>query len=223
MSGVPTIRLRENGPLVVTGCRMLKGLRDGKQYESEGTVALCRCGGSKNKPFCDGTHKTLGFSDAKESDRVPDKRENYVGARITIHDNRGICAHSARCTDTLTSVFRMRQEPWIDPDGANVDEIVATIAQCPSGALNYSIDGFEHRDRESEPTILVAPNGPYAVKGGAEMPGVERGEGASHEHFDLCRCGHSKNKPFCSGAHWYHHFDEHTPPRRGECSEALST
>ena len=60
--------------------------------------------------------------------------------------------------------------------------------------------------------ILIAPNGPYAVKGGAELPGVEWGEGASREHFHLCRCGRSKNKPFCSGARWYHHFDEQAPP-----------
>lgn len=212
MSDVPTIKPSENGPYVVTNCRILKGLRDGKEYRSEGTVSLCRCGGSKNKPYCDGTHRTNGFSGAKEPDRVPDKRENYTGARITIHDNRGICAHSARCTDTLKTVFRMGQEPWIDPEGDSVDRIVTTVKQCPSGALSYSIDGVEHRDRQSEPMILVAPNGPYAVQGGAEMPGVEWGEGASREHFDLCRCGRSKNKPFCSGAHWYHHFDEHAPP-----------
>ena len=37
-------------------------------------------------------------------------------------------------------------------------------------------------------------------------------EGADQNRFALCRCGKSKNKPFCSGAHWYHHFDESTEP-----------
>ena len=108
MSDIPTITPSENWPLLVADYRMLKGLPDGKVYQSEGRLALCRCGGSKNKPYCDGTHKTNGFSGDEEPDRVPDQREAYVGARITIHDNRGICAHSARCTDTLKAAFRMR-------------------------------------------------------------------------------------------------------------------
>jgi CDGSH-type Zn-finger protein len=213
MSDKPSIDPKENGPYLVTGCKTLKGLLDGKQYASEKTIALCRCGASKKKPYCDGTHVKIGFTSAKADDRVPDKREDYVGKGITIHDNRGICAHSARCTDSLKSVFKLGQEPWIDPDGDTVEKIVASVEQCPSGALSYSIDGVEHRDRDSEPMILIAPNGPYAVKGGATVQNVTWGEGASQEHFDLCRCGHSKNKPFCSGAHWDHQFDEHAPKK----------
>ena len=208
MSDKPTIKLRENGPYLVTNCKRLQGLMDGKQYESPGTVALCRCGGSKNKPFCDGTHGKIGFSGEKEPDRATDKREKYVGQEITIHDNRGICAHAGRCTDGLKSVFKLKQEPWIDPDGDTVENIVATIEKCPSGALSYSIDGVEHRDHQAEPAILIAPNGPYVIRGGAELENTEFGEGASREHFDLCRCGKSNNKPFCSGAHWDHQFDE---------------
>ncbi len=49
--------------------------------------------------------------------------------------------------------------------------------------------------------VVIVPNGPYAVKGGADLQGADFGEGASREHFTLCRCGQSKNKPFCSGAH----------------------
>ena len=203
-----TITPTENGPYLVTGCRDLRSYAGDKTFPSDGTVALCRCGGSKNKPFCDGTHKRNGFSSAKADDRVADKREDYVGKAITVHDNRGICAHAARCTDTLKSVFRQKEEPWIHPDAEAPSTIIATVRQCPSGALSYSIDGVEHRDHDEEPRILIAPNGPYAVKGGAVLEGVEWGEGASQEHFNLCRCGQSKNKPFCNGAHWYHHFDE---------------
>jgi CDGSH-type Zn-finger protein len=208
MSDTPTITPRPNGPYVVTNCRLLRRLGDGRTYASERTMALCRCGGSKNKPFCDGTHARVGFSGARADDRVPDARDAYTGRYITIHDNRGICAHAARCTDTLTTVFRMKQEPWIDPDGDTAERIVATVEQCPSGALSYTIDGVEHRDRQAAPMILVVPDGPYAVRGGADLQGVEWGDGASREHFTLCRCGYSRNKPFCSGAHWDHQFDE---------------
>jgi CDGSH-type Zn-finger protein len=211
MSDQPTIVPTRNGPYQVTHAGTLKGLLDGKPYEASGTVYLCRCGGSSNKPYCDGAHARNGFTDAKEPDRTPDKREDYEGEGITIHDNRGICAHAGRCTDGLKTVFKLGEEPWIDPRGDSAERIAGQIEQCPSGALSYSIDGVEHRDRDSDPAILIAPNGPYAIRGGAEVPDVEWGEGASREHFDLCRCGHSKNKPFCSGAHWYHHFDEHAP------------
>ncbi len=172
------------------------------------TRALCRCGGSENKPFCDGTHAKIGFSSAKLEGRIEDKLENYEGEQITIHDNRGICAHAGRCTDGLPSVFRLKQEPWIDMNAARSEEIIAVIGKCPSGALSYSIEGVEHRDREGEPAIFVAPNGPYVVSGAPELLETPRGEGASTEHFDLCRCGGSKNKPFCDGTHWHIKFKD---------------
>jgi CDGSH-type Zn-finger protein len=48
----------------------------------------------------------------------------------------------------------------------------------------------------------VTKDGPYAVSGGIELAGVSFGDGASQEHYTLCRCGASKNKPFCDGSHW---------------------
>ena len=165
-------------------------------------VALCRCGGSKNKPFCDGTHSTIGFSDRRISDGSKDRRESYAGKGITIFDNRGICAHAGYCTDGLKAVFRMREEPWIDPGGAAVREIVETIRKCPSGALSYAIDGVEAAPPERAPMVTVTDHGPYAVTGGIELLGVKFGDGASTEHYTLCRCGASKNKPFCDGSHW---------------------
>jgi CDGSH-type Zn-finger protein len=211
MSEETTIKAAPNGPYLVTNCQVLENRSDGNRHESKGTIALCRCGASKNKPFCDGTHAKIGFSDEKSADRLPDKRDEYRGQRITIHDNRGLCAHAATCTDGLKSVFRLKQEPWIDPDGADVDAVVATVRSCPSGALSYSLEGVEHRDAGGEPMILIVPNGPYAVRGGARLERAEMGDGASRDHFTLCRCGQSKNKPFCDGAHWNHHVDEHAP------------
>jgi CDGSH-type Zn-finger protein len=104
-------------------------------------------------------------------------------------------------------VFKLRQEPWIDPDGASVDEVIAAVRRCPSGALSYSVDGVEHRDLGGEPAIKFAPNGPYVCTGGCTVE-ADLLEGATLDHFDLCRCGKSTNKPFCSGAHWEHQFDE---------------
>jgi CDGSH-type Zn-finger protein len=178
----------------------------GERLDTGQGVTLCRCGGSRNKPFCDGTHRTNGFSDRKLTDGSLDRRESYAGRRITIHDNRGICSHAGFCTDGLKSVFRMGKEPWIDPDGAADEEIIATIRKCPSGALSYSIEGVEQRDPERPPAVTVTDHGPYAVTGGVELVEVPFGEGASRGHYTLCRCGASKNKPFCDGSHWHAGF-----------------
>jgi CDGSH-type Zn-finger protein len=171
-------------------------------------AGLCRCGGSGNKPFCDGTHGKNGFTDKKLTDGALNKRDNYVGKRITIHDNRGICAHAGHCTDNLAKVFKLKEEPWIDPVAEAAEDIVNTIKKCPSGALSYSIDDVEHRDRDGEPMVTVTKNGPYAVSGGVELIEQPRGEGASEEHYTLCRCGGSQNKPFCDGTHWHIEFKD---------------
>ncbi len=209
------IQPTENGPYIVEGAGSLRSFSDGKVHELGDRAALCRCGASGNKPFCDGSHKRVGFSSAKEPDRMADRRDNYEGKGITIHDNRGVCAHAAKCTEGLGTVFRLGTEPWVDPEGAPVDEIILTIRGCPSGALSYSTEGEEHRDHGGDPGIAFVPNGPYVVTGGAALVGVELGEGATTDHLTLCRCGASKNKPFCNGAHWNVKFDENAASATG--------
>ena len=199
--GTPTIELRENGPYRVMAVEKLTNSK-GETLEAKPAMSLCRCGGSSNKPFCDGTHRTNGFTSARETDGSADKRDDYVGAQITIHDNRGLCAHSGHCSDRLASVFKFGTEPWIDANGATKEEIAEAAMNCPSGALSHSIDGVEHRDQDRAPQIVVSKDGPYEVTGGVGLPNEPRGVGASEEHYSLCRCGASKNKPFCDGSHW---------------------
>lgn len=210
MSDRPKITPTEDGPYLIEGVEEITRMRDGEAVPVDGPAALCRCGGSQNKPFCDGTHARNGFSGAKDPDRLPHEREAYTSSdgRITIHDDRGLCAHAARCTDNLARVFRLGTEPWIDPDGAAPAEIAAVVEQCPSGALSYTLDGTEHRDRGGSPSVGFAPGGPYVVAGGVDLEGVDMPDGATTDHYALCRCGASQNKPFCSGKHWSVEFDE---------------
>ena len=210
-----TIQASINGPYVVTNADTLVTWL-GESIPARPQMALCRCGGSAIKPFCDGTHARVGFTGQKDPQRVPDRRDTYVGQQVTVLDNRGLCAHSGFCTDRLASVFRVGQDPFVAPSGARMDEIIRAVRACPSGALSYAIDGREARDQvdqEREPTIEVSKDGPYRITGGIPLKDGQgndepRNHGASWEHYSLCRCGHSQNKPFCSGMHWYVNFHD---------------
>ena len=174
----------------------------GQTYSHPSGVALCRCGESAGKPFCDGSHGAIHFNERKESDGHMDRRKSYQGQKIVIHDNRHICSHAGYCVNELPGVFDRCARPWVNPDGAEVAAIIAVIEKCPSGALSYSIEGVEHRDLEREPTVIVTQDGPYCLVGGVEVVGHEpRAQEVSQEHCTLCRCGSSRNKPFCDGNH----------------------
>lgn len=200
-----TIECYKNGPYVVRNVCHLQNSK-GDEISTTDVMALCRCGGSLRKPFCDGTHAKIGFSGTKLTDGRSNQRENYYGRGIAVHDNRGICSHSGFCTANLPTVFKLGEEPWIDPDGAEVEEIIDTVRKCPSGALSYTHNNVEAREQDREPIINVSRNGPYYVTGGIELKDEPMGEGALKEHYALCRCGGSKNKPFCDGTHWHLKF-----------------
>jgi glutamate synthase domain-containing protein 2/CDGSH-type Zn-finger protein len=197
----PTITPIKDGALRVEGLEHLE-TEDGV-IECGPIVALCRCGRSANKPFCDGSHVTTGFQSDETDGSEPDRRDDFAGKQITIHDNRDICAHAGSCTDGLPNVFRHGIEPWIDPDQDTTERIIETIRKCPSGALSYSIDGVEFRNPEARPPeVNITAPGPYALTGSVGLDEAAWAEGASEEHFELCRCGGSRRKPFCDGSHW---------------------
>ena len=83
-----------------------------------------------------------------------------------------------------------------------------TICMCPSGALSYTRDGVLHKDQDRKPSITISKDGPYRVVGGIEFEDPDGNKPESEEHYTLCRCGASNNKPFCSGAHWHIKFKD---------------
>ncbi len=224
----PGIITAKNGPYLVTNVAAVRTPL-GEPLTLPPQLALCRCGASALKPFCDGTHATSGFTDDKDPKRVPDQRDTYPGEQVTIFDNRGICQHSGLCTDRLATAFRTKEEPFVAPSGARMDELVRAVRDCPSGALSLAFDQVEARDLVDwhgtrEQAIEITQDGPYRVTGdlpladsaGADVP---RAAGSSREHYALCRCGHSQNKPFCSGMHWYVDFRD--PVRRAGAEPTL--
>ena len=211
------VRVQTNGPYLVSGTALHSWL--GEAMAAPMPVALCRCGRSESKPFCDGTHAEVSFSGEKDPRRVPDHLDRYEGQRINVLDNRGTCAHSGFCTDRLPIAFRAGKEPFVAPSGARLDDLMKAAQACPSGALGYAF-GHEERsddvDTDRPRGIEVSRNGPYRLTGripllDADGAAIPRNQGASLEHYSLCRCGQSQNKPFCSGMHWYVGFEDPKP------------
>jgi CDGSH-type Zn-finger protein/truncated hemoglobin YjbI len=215
----PEIRCAPAGPYLLSGAERITDWL-GVEMSARPQMALCRCGASARKPHCDGACVEVGFSDAKDPRRVPDQRDTYAGVGLTVFDNRGICQHSGFCTDRLNTVFHT-EGPFVTPSGGRMDEIIRAVRDCPSGALSYAVDGVEARsqvdwEKAREPGIEVSKDGPYRITGGIPLldehgQPVERAAGSSFEHYALCRCGHSQNKPFCSGMHWYVSFEDPVP------------
>ena len=216
----PHLQMVPNGPYLLTNTRRLLDWL-GHPLPVRPQMALCRCGASRMKPFCDGTHASIGFTDAKDPNRVPDRRDTYVGQQVTILDNRGLCQHSGFCTARLATVFNLREDPFVMASGGRMDEIVRAVRDCPSGALSYSVDGVEARNHVDhhgtrEQSVEVTKDGPYRIIGGIPLiddkgANVARNQGASSEHYALCRCGQSRNKPFCSGMHRSVEFRDPVP------------
>ena len=198
MTDRPVVEERENGPLVVKGVTKLTDA-DGTRMEAKPVMALCRCGASKNKPFCDGTHNEIGFSSTGGQPAGKDVVLSYAGDEVTIRYNPRVCSHAAFCVTDLPGVFDSKAKPWCNPNGATRAEIEEIVRRCPSGAL--SIDDGAHLLPEGRAEITIQKNGPYWAQGvtvDAEVPG----NGATAEKYVLCRCGLSGNKPYCDGTHY---------------------
>ena len=200
-----TIRPELDGPYIVRNLPSLTNSK-GETLAVRPILALCRCGGSNIKPYCDGTHARIGFSGAKDPSRTPDRLDEYAAKDITVFDNRATCCHFGNCTDHLPSVFHQASEPFVTPDGDTPEKIIDIVRACPSGALGLARDGVPYEGETRDPGIYVAENASYYVRGGIELEGEPMNAGANREHYALCRCGQSKNKPFCDGSHWYAKF-----------------
>lgn len=211
---LPTITPIKDGPLRVENLETFEGV-DG-EIQTTREMALCRCGQSKNKPFCDGRHVEAGFTDER-GENSDDKRLVFPGDPITFYENVAICSHAGFCPNGMP-------DKWREEGEFTDEELVEKVRQCPSGALSYARGNVEHRDQERPPKITMVKDGPLQVEGGIELRNTEWGEGASREHYTLCRCGASKMKPFCDGAHdvvWKNGEDAYDP--KDSAKEGKST
>lgn len=199
MTDSPSIEEREDGPLVVKGVDRLSGAYG--DLQAKPVMALCRCGHSANKPFCDGSHQRAGFESRGGKPAGPDRVFTYAGTETTVSYNPRLCSHAAECGRIASNIFNTQQKPWVQPDNGTREEVEAVVRACPSGALKIMADNGEGADLFPEaPGITIQKDGPYWVLDIA-APVEPQGIGMSARKYVLCRCGKSGNKPFCDGTH----------------------
>ena len=178
----------------------------GKQYPIQEQYDLCRCGHSKNKPFCDLTHAEIFFDGIETASREPfDSRteDKTVGPELVLTDVVALCA-SARFCDRAGGVWDNTRASD-DPEAKNI--VLQEVFDCPAGRLVLHDKSGKLIEPEFEPSIGVVLDtavpalGPLWVRGG--IP-IEAADGHVYEirnRVTLCRCGESTNKPFCDGRH----------------------
>lgn len=172
-----------------------------EHVQDSGDVWLCRCGHSKTKPFCDLTHREIGFDGTPNAPAgtYAERSESMPGTGVVVGDDRSICEHAGFCAKHRDNVWKMVSRT---DDEAVRQEMTAMIDRCPSGALTHRQAPDAENDEPDYPVrIAVVDNASYWVTGSVpvEIKGGEPME--ARPRMTLCRCGESGIKPLCDGSH----------------------
>ncbi|HZW04396.1 MAG TPA: CDGSH iron-sulfur domain-containing protein [Anaerolineaceae bacterium] len=178
--------------------------------EDQEFYGLCRCGHSGNKPFCDGTHRKVGFEGTEAADTRPTETRAVTfpdSTRIIVKKDVSLCMLSGFCGFSNVSLQQMLEAT---EDTMFRSLVMAMVERCPSGALTYRVEE-DGPDVEPDLPVQIAVTtemtsegpiqGPLWVTGG--IP-IERSDGKPFEtrnRVTLCNCGQSCQKPLCDGTH----------------------
>lgn len=129
--------------------------------------------------------------------------KSYTNGEVTVYWEPKLCSHAAKCWKSLPSVFKPRERPWVNIDGAPTDDIKSAVLGCPSGALSLQphapMPELE-APQQAGSEVRVVGNGPLEIKGRLLIQeGGRQVELIGKTYF--CRCGASANKPYCDGTH----------------------
>ncbi len=192
--------------------------KEGRSFDAKEEYFLCRCGQSKTKPFCDGTHAKIGFDGTETASRRPIERqsERLDGPTHVLSDAEHLCAFARFCDPggKIWALIGRTDDPRVR------ELVIHEGTQCPSGrlVLHDKVTG-EAVEPELPPSIgvvedpVLGVSGPLWVRGGIR---VESPDGTPYERrnrLTLCRCGASVNKPFCNGSHASIEFRDGIEPR----------
>jgi CDGSH-type Zn-finger protein len=221
------IKIAENGPYLVSGSLPLRKeiiavdengdsaeWKKGKDYPEQEKYALCRCGHSKNKPFCDGSHTGAGFdgTETASKEKYSDQCEKISGPELDLADVPDLCARARFCHNKFNDVWNNTQASD-DPDLKKT--AIKQACNCPSGRL-VAMDKKtgEPIEPKFEPSISLVEDpvkkvsGPIWAKGGIALESADGTEYETRNRATLCRCGKSRNKPFCDGCHIDNGFND---------------
>lgn len=213
------ITVSKNGPYLVSGSAPLTFQTIGVNQDGESTewvegdavpvsteYALCRCGASNTKPFCDGTHAKIGFDGTETASREPIMKQAELldGPTMQLADAEVLCAFARFCD----SHGRVWNQVKNTDDPTVRTQFLRQVGDCPSGRL-IAIDKDTGEPIESklpqsiglveDPALKCS--GPLWVRGGISLIGADGQAYEVRNRMTLCRCGRSENKPFCNGAH----------------------
>jgi CDGSH-type Zn-finger protein len=168
---------------------------------------LCRCGQSSDKPFCDGSHETSGFDGAETADRRPyfERATIQREHNLELADDGPLCLSAGFCGTRTTDVWKLLG----DADQlAQFDRLREMTWHCPSGRIALRHATGDEIEPELPQDIAVVPGGPLWVRGRIPITSADGSQWEPRNRVALCRCGQSRNKPFCDGTHSEIHFDE---------------
>lgn len=221
------IIIKKDGPYLVSGnLPMAKEIivcddkgnsvewKKGKEYPKQETCGLCRCGQSKNKPFCDGTHIKIAFKGTETASRkkYADQAEKISGPYLELADVPELCARARFCHNKDGNVWDLTE----NSESPKSKEIATKQAcNCPAGRLVVCDKKtgriIEPRLEKSISFIEDPPkkvSGPIWVKGGVKIESADGTQYETRNRVTLCRCGKSHNKPFCDGCHIDNKFND---------------
>jgi CDGSH-type Zn-finger protein len=219
--GKPEVKVvvTKNGPYLVTGGAPLteqtifagsngdsEAWHQGETFPPQASYALCRCGHSKTKPYCDGTHTNVGFDGTETASRKPyaEQAQLMQGPVHSLSDAETLCAFARFC-DPNGQVWE-QVERTDEPKVAR--NFVRQVNACPSGRL-VAWDRETGKPLEDVLPVSIGVvqdpaqdvSGPLWLRGGIPLVAADGFAYEVRNRVTLCRCGASKNKPFCDGSH----------------------
>jgi len=213
------VSITKDGPYLVTGNIPLakeiatvgssgevEEWKKGKKYPEAESYALCRCGMSKNKPFCDGVHTDINFDGTETASRVEYLKQAHKisGPELDITDAQELCSSARFCH--LAGGTWSNVENSDNPESKKI--AIQTACNCPSGRLVvWDKNTQKPIEPKFEPSIGIIEDsqakvsGPIWLKGNIELVCEDGTKHEGRNRVTLCRCGSSENKPFCDGSH----------------------
>ncbi|MEO9254568.1 MAG: (4Fe-4S)-binding protein [Tepidiformaceae bacterium] len=138
----------------------------------------------------------------EEERHRPEVLREYEGSGITVHWQPRLCIHVANCIRNLPGVFDPQARPWVNVTAATADEIAQAVETCPTGALRYVRTDGARQEQPAKPTAITPMrDGALVVRGELEVIDSDGNVTREAARMALCRCGHSKNKPYCDLSH----------------------